>query len=80
MSIGSRSIKRKLDLRIRKEAQKSLRKQEQLLTALPASCLKCGCEFNKNEQSNLDSWTVSVQYEQNEVELICPTCNEANAA
>ena len=78
MSFKSRSIKRKQELHARKQAKKSLKKHEQLLASMPNACLKCGFEFDKNEKSNLDSWMISVQYEHNKIELMCPTCSEIN--
>ena len=54
------------------EATNVMESVEKAISNMSNSCCKCNASFDKNDQSQLDSWRVTINQEG--FNLICPNC------
>jgi hypothetical protein len=71
-----RNIKRKKELKIRKQTEKDLAnkitEQMSMFNMLPNQCNRCSAKFNKKNKKYAMTWKVVVKNES--VNLFCPDC------
>ena len=51
-----------------------------MMLNMPAECSDCQAAFDKTNREMLDTWTVSVKYDQKNIGLYCPACRDSRAA
>tara|TARA_B100000242_G_C42817818_1_gene380120 strand:+ start:176 stop:427 length:252 start_codon:yes stop_codon:yes gene_type:complete len=74
---SSRKIKRRKELQARKKSKKVLKEVTKNIDRMPKFCSKCGIEFDKTVNSNLDEWRIQI-YETGRVVLTCGNCQVLN--
>ncbi len=51
-----------------------------MMLNMPTDCTDCKAAFDKTNREMVDTWTVSVKYDNQSIELFCPTCRDARVA
>ena len=68
------NIKRKLQRKAKKNAEKALATKVALFGNLPNKCLTCEQPFDKLNREQVMSWNVVVRQQEEKVHLYCPDC------
>ena len=69
----NRQMKRKKELRQRKEAKKAAKQMEDQISSMPKICGTCGADFDNTSKEMLNQWRIAV-WDDGRVELTCPDC------
>ena len=69
----NRQMKRKKELRQRKEAKKAAKQIEGQISSMPKICGACGADFDNTNKEMLNQWRIAV-WDDGRVELTCPDC------
>lgn len=73
------SIKRKLQRKKTKDAEKKMQEQLTMFDKIGDECLVCEAPFDKSNKEQVRSWVVAVRKKENKVNLYCPDCwNQAH--
>ena len=70
-----RAVKKKKEAALAEEAQRKITKQMGMFDRLPSTCSACKKPFPKTQDAH-NTWRVVVKYEQQQVRLFCPDCQE----
>ena len=74
MSSITRTIKRKVLAKKRRQSQKDMSEKMGLFDKIPESCVTCDRPFDKRNRDMVMSWNVVVRKEEEVVRLYCPEC------
>lgn len=67
-------LKRKLDRKKAKDAEKEMKQKLNMFDKLGEECLACQKKFDKKDRSMVESWRVVVRQDEGKVNLYCPEC------
>jgi len=70
----TRKLKRNKLKKAKKEAKNDMAAKMSLFEHLGDECLVCYKPFNKEDRSQVMSWSVVVKEKENQVNLYCPDC------
>ena len=68
------SLKRKMERKKIKNAEKEMKQKLNMFDKLGEECLNCQKGFDKTNRSMVESWRVVVRQDENKVNLYCPEC------
>jgi len=67
-------MKRKIERKKIKNAEKEMKQKMGMFDKLDDECLNCQKGFDKKDRSMVESWRVVVRKSENKVNLYCPDC------
>ena len=70
----SKKIKKKKDIKAKKDAQERLTQSVSMFGLRPDNCSICNAAFDKGSKEMAMTWRVIVKTEEKKVTLICPDC------
>ena len=72
-----RQIKRRIEMRKRKEAKKKMKSLiDLMIDGMPDVCDSCKAEYNTDDKQEAGKWHVEILEEERRVSLLCPPCHE----
>jgi len=70
----SRKMKRRAEVKRKKETQKDVAQKMSMFDRMPDGCSACEKTFDKHDRDMVMSWSVVVRTEEEVVRLYCPEC------
>ena len=69
----NRQLRRKKELREKKDGKKAVKQIENQVSSMPKICGVCNANFDDTDREMLNQWRIAV-WDDGRIELTCPDC------